>query len=52
MCVDFKVIRIKINDSVRVHNDERTDDILLCARNGRNFIQHYVEFNLIYLMRD
>ena len=52
MCVDFKIIRIKINDFVRAWDDGIIDDTLIYDRNGRNIIQNYVEFNLIYLMRD
>ena len=42
----------KIEDIARVWQEERNDDILLWARNGRNIIQYHVELKLIYLMRD
>ena len=51
MCV-FKSNKNKMCNFVRAWNDERTDEILLWPRNGRNIIQHYADLNLIYLMRE
>ena len=48
----FESDKNKIEDIARVLKEEKNDDFLLWARNGRNIIYNYAELKLIYLMRE